>query len=341
VRVAEISTLSRPVPPEGEGSVEALVSHITEGLVRRGHEVTLFAVAGSRTSASLRSPVKTSYTDNPRKWDFQLYEAYQVCEAFRAWRDFDVIHCHSYLHGLLFCDWVPIPSLHALHIRFGPDLRFLATRTSNRHLQFSSQWQARHCRDLPGVHVIPHGVEMAQFRVAPPKERGEHLAFLGRFIPEKGALQAIQLAKASSLPLKLAGPRNDLFAEKIAPLLDGRQFEYVGELQGRAKADFLATARALIYPIQRPEPFGLVLIEAMACGLPILALSRGAVPEIVVHGQTGWIAKSKTDLLEGLRVVDALDRQTIRRHAEERFSSEVMIDRIERLLLDIVAESRR
>jgi len=339
MRIAEISTLLGPVPPTGSASVESLVSTITEGLVAKGHEVTLFALEGSKTGASLRSPVAVSYAVDGSKWDWQLYEAFQVREAFRAWREFDVIHCHSYYHGLLFCDLVATPSLHTIHIEPGPDYVFLARETANRHLHFCSQYQARDFQGIANVHVIPHGIAMDEFSVSPREERDDYVAFLGRFIPEKGPVQAIEIARQAGLPLKMAGAENDYFRDVVNPRIDGRQIEYVGELIGSERAALLSKARALIYPVQRGEPFGMVLIEAMAAGLPVVALNRGAVSEIVTHGCTGWIGNSEQDLIEGLLQVETFDRCAIRLHAETRFSAQRMVDSLELLLADIVKGS--
>jgi len=340
MRIAEIATLLRPVPPDGEGSVESVVSTITEGLVARGHDVTLFALRGSRTAAELRSPVEASYTADPEKWDWQLYEAWQVREAFRSWREFDILHCHSYHHGLLVCDYVQTPSLHTIHIDPGPDYVFLARRTRNRHLLFCSRYQARAFEGVDGVHIVPHGMDMSAYEPAPAGARGNYLAFLGRFIEEKGPLEAIALARRTGLPLKLAAPANAYYHEKIEPLVDGRLIEYVGELGGRRKAEFLARARALVYPVQRGEPFGLVLIEAMASGLPVVALNRGAVPEVVTHGVTGWLCETVEEMADAVARADALDRRAIRREAVERFAADRMIDRIEGVMREIV-EARR
>src|SRR3990172_4715112 len=140
MRIAEISTLHRPVPPNGEGSIESLVYTLTEGLCTRGHTVTLFAHPHSRTSALLRSPAKVGVEKGSDIWDWRVYEAFQVSEAFKSWRDFEVIHCHSYHFGLLFCDLVPTPSLHSLHIEPSPDYLFLAERTQNRRMHFCSRY---------------------------------------------------------------------------------------------------------------------------------------------------------------------------------------------------------
>lgn len=336
MRIALISTLTRPVPPGGEGSVELLVWLLAEALVDRGHNVTLYALPGSRTRAYLRSPVETSYTADSEKWDWQLYEAYQVREAFQAWRDFDVIHNHSYHFGLLFADFVPVPSIHSVHVEPGPDLRFLAARTSNQHLAFASQYQARDFRDLQNVHVVPHGIDMSGFEVARPNEQENYLAYLGRFHPDKGPLDAIQIAKATGYRLKLAGPTNDYFRAEVLPHIDNRQVEYVGEVRDAQKAEFLAHAHALLYPVSRGEPFGLVLVEAMAAGLPVIAYNRGAAAEVVEHGISGWIGETRDELEDGVAKVSELDRSRIRASAEARFSVNRMVDEFENLYRRIV-----
>lgn len=339
MRVAEISTLYRPVPPKGEGSVERLVYSLCEALVAKGHEVTLFATADSKSSARLRSPVETSYSGNPNKWDWQLYEAYQVGEAFRAWRDFDVIHCHSYHFGLLYCDMVAIPSLHSFHIEPGPDYRFLAERTRNRHLLFCSRHQARDFGGVSNVHVIPHGIDLKGYGVAPREARKDYVVFLGRFTPGKGPLEAISIARRAGVPIKLAAPQNDYYRQVIAKEVDGREVEYVGEVRGEAKAELLSRARALLYPLCEAEAFGLVLVEALASGLPVVAYAKGAVPEIIKHGVSGWLGETQEELVRGVREVDLLSRAAIRKEAEARFSAGIMAGAVEELLCRIVEEA--
>ncbi len=334
MRIGMISTLSRPVPPNGEGSVELLVSLLTERLVAKGHEVTLFATADSKTSATLCSPVETSYSTDPGKWDWQMYEAFQVREAFRRWSKFDVIHCHSYWYGMLYSDFVPIPSVHSMHIEPGPDFHFLAQRTGRRHLHFCSRYQARDFLAMSNVHIVPHGIEMDQFHVSPPGERGGYLVYLGRFHPDKGTAAAIAAAETAGLPLKLAGPSNAYLREELLPKANPKLVEYVGEVSGAEKAALLSRAEALLYPVERGEPFGLVLIEAMACGLPVVATGRGAVPEIVEHGVTGWIGESQEDLLEGIARTAAFNRNAIRRKALERYSAERMADGLEAIMME-------
>jgi len=336
VRIAEIAPLAHPVPPPGEGSIETVVALLAEGLQALGHEVTLFATADSRASVRLLSPVETGYTADPNKWDWQLYETYQAREAFARARQFDVIHCHAYHFGLLFCDAAPTPSLHSLHVEPGPDTTFLLRRTRRRRVHCCSRFQAAALDGLPGVHVVPHGLDLSRYGVAEPAEREDYVAFLGRFTPDKGVLEAIDLCARAGLPLRLAAPVNDYYRQAVAPRVDGRRVQCAGELRGRDKAQFLARARALLYPIRRPEPFGLVLVEALASGLPVVAYDRGAVAEIIDHGRTGWLGREPEDLLTGLERVEKLDRQAVRREAEVRFSAERMIQDLEALLLHTI-----
>lgn len=335
MRIGIISTLARPVPPKAEGSVELLVSYLTDFLVERGHEVTLFALPESNTRARLLSPVESSYVRDPDKWDWQLYESFQVKEAFGRWREFDVINCHSYYFGLMYADAVPIPSVQSFHIDPGPDYRFLAQRTQNRQLHFCSQYQARGFNGMSGIHVIPHGIDVDAYARVPIPTKHEYLAWLGRFHPEKGVLAAIDIARKASLPLKLAAPANDYYRDVIAPHVDGGAVEYVGELAESAKAAFLANAMALLYPVERGEPFGLVLIEAMAAGLPVVAYDKGAVPEIIESGVTGFLGSREPDLLEGIARARHLDRSRIRAEAKQKFSFQAMGARMENLMMEI------
>lgn len=335
MRICLISTLSRPVPPVGEGSVELLVSLLANGLVERGHDVALYALPGSNTKATLRSPVESSYVTDPDKWDWQLYEAYQVREAFSAWRDFDIIHCHSYQYGLLFADTVPIPSVHSVHTEPGPDWKFLARRTVNRHLLFASKYQAREFENVQGVHVVPDGIDVGLLGVS-SDVRPEYLAYMGRFHPDKGPLSAIAVAQRSGLPLKLAGPANDYFRDAILPLIDGEQIQYVGEICAAEKGRFLAGAIALLYPVTRGEPFGLVLPESLAVGTPVLAFREGAVPEIIDDGITGYIGTDENELAAFVPRAQQLDRQKIQSVAKQRFSADTMVAATEALYQQII-----
>lgn len=303
--------------------------------------MTLFALPGSHTSARLESPVPESYSENPGIWDWQLYESWQVAQAFRRARDFDIIHCHSYHFGLMYCDFVATPSLHTLHVEPGPDLHFLAQRTRNRHLHFVSRFQARDFHDVAGVSVIPHGIDMDEFRVAGEQEREDYLAFLGRLHPDKGPAEAIAIARRAGVPLKLAAPENDYYREVIAPLVDSSQVQYVGELAPPERAAFLSRARAMLYPIQRGEAFGLVLAEAMASGLPVIAYAVGTVPEIVEHGVTGWLGQTERDLVEGIGHVARFNRESIRRRAEQLYSVTRMVDDLEALMQSLAAGGAR
>lgn len=340
MRIAQIATLARTVPPRGEGSVESLVFNLTEGLVRRGHEVTLYAAEGSRTSAALRSPAGFSYSVDKAKWNWQLWEAYQVEQAFRAAREFDVIHCHSYHHGLLYCDWVAAPSLHSFHVEPGPDIAHLANQTRNRHLHFCSVFQARNFTLDSRVSIISHGVDDMVLR--PTVEGGgNYLAYLGRFMPDKGVEQAVTIAQVSGLPLLLAGPENEYFTQIVRPRLSA-EMDYVGELAtDDEKSHFLSKAMCLLYPVQRAEPFGLVLVESLMCGTPVIAPRLGAVPEIIEDGMTGFIVdQSAYEYAHAVSRLGQLDRGIIRSRAVERFSLRRMVDDLERTLLAIAGKGQ-
>jgi len=227
-----------------------------------------------------------------------------------------------------------------LHIEPGPDYLFLAKRTHNRHLHFCSQYQARDFDEIPDKSVIHHGIplfEAVGSHEGPPED---YLAFLGRFLPDKGALEAIHIARESGRRLLLAAPENDYFHAEISRHVDGEQICYIGELGGREKFRFLERASALLYPIKRGEAFGLVLVESLMAGTPVIASNIGAVGEIVEHGVTGFLMERNQDYASAIAALGKLDRKSIRQWAVERFSANRMLDDIEALLVKL-ARGRR
>jgi glycosyltransferase involved in cell wall biosynthesis len=201
-----------------------------------------------------------------------------------------------------------------------------------------SEFQARSYEGRPNIELIPHGIETDAF---PFGERGDYLLFLGRMIEDKGPLKAIEIARTVGMPLVLAGPAEDGFDEKLAPQINGREITYVGRVEPAERDRLLAGAAALLYPLLYPEPFGLVVIEALACGTPVLAVGIGAVPELIEPGLTGYLADSWDGLAELVAPTMALDRRTIRDRAIERFDYRRMVDRHEELYRRIVEEAGR
>ena len=322
MRIAHISTMSAPVGPESWGSVEALVWLLGRELSRLGHEVTVFGIEGSKVEGELVSTLPGPYGAPGALDDWQVCEWINLGRAFEQAGRFDVMHSHAYLWGIPWQRAIPTPLIHTLHIvpddnaarlwSLWPEARVTAL---SRH-----QWNAYPER-RPAA-IIPHGVDHSQFTFRPSPE--DYVCYLGRFVSGKGPLHAIETARALGVRLVLAGPENPYFREKIKPLVDGRSVEYVGCVRGRDRDRLLGGARALLYPIQFPEAFGLVLIEAMLCGTPVAAIRLGAVPEIVQDGLTGCTAEAMAGFPEAVRRAMNLDRQAVRREAEARFSPETM-----------------
>ncbi|HEY9856965.1 MAG TPA: glycosyltransferase family 4 protein [Stenomitos sp.] len=330
MRIALMAPVALPVPPTGYGGTELVIAQLADGLVARGHEVTLFAAGDSHTSAELRSCFPRALT--PLGYDTK--ETYQPLEdAHAAWafaqaNDFDLIHDHTKTQGVLRAGTVRPPVLTTVHNDFTPARRALYTQhPAHRYVAISAA-QARRCPELNYVGTVYNGIDLSAPRVERRKEG--YLLFLGRLCEAKGTHTAIALAKTLNLPLVLAGKIDPAdrgyFEAQVAPHLQDGPIRYVGEVSGQAKWDLIGKARCLVFPIQWPEPFGLVMIEAMACGTPVIATRWGSVPEVVSHSVTGWIADDFDGLLEGVQRAPQFSPLACRRWVERRFSAEAMIE---------------
>src|SRR6266498_3992399 len=322
MRIAQVSTLSAPVRRETGGSVESQLWLLTRELVRLGHDVTVFGTAGADTAGKLVATLPGPYGAPGTFDDWQLCEWVNLARAAEHAGEFDVLHMHAYLWGLPLRPLVRAPLVHTLHIvpddnlarlwRLFPEARVTGL---SRH-----QWSAY--PDLKPLAVIPHGADVSAFTLR--EKPSDYVCYLGRFVSGKGPLHAVAAARALGLRLVLAGPENRYFREQIKPLVDGRNVEYAGFVSGHERDQLLGGAKALLYPIQFPEAFGLVLVEAMLCGTPVAAMGLGAVPEIVDAGLTGYTAGSKEEFLRAATQCLRLNRRQIRQHAERRFCAERM-----------------
>jgi glycosyltransferase involved in cell wall biosynthesis len=319
-------------------SVEQVVALLCDELVARGHKVKLFATGDSQTSAELGFYFERGYEYDEKLWDWQFAEYMHVGNAYAQAEEFDVVHCHSYHFGLPFAPFVQTPNVHTHHVEVDPEVIAAYRRLTDVHLVAVSEFQAQAYAGRPNLELIPHGIETAAFPFG--KGGSDYLLFLGRMIKDKGPAQAIEIARAAKMPLVLAGPAEEGFDEQIAPLIDGRQITYVGRVEAPERDRLLAGAAALLYPLLYPEPFGLVVIEAMACGTPVVAVGIGAVPELVDPGLTGYLAPSWEGLAELVPKALALDRAAIRARAVERFDYKRMVDQHEELYHRL-AEARR
>ncbi len=322
MRIAQVSTLATPVRERGTGSIEGLVWTLASELTALGHEVTTFASAGSVVPGEVIETLPGPYSTAGSPDDWQLCEWINLCRAVAESDRFDVIHSHAYLWGIPLEPLSRAPFVHTLHVLPTDDSARLWHLSPHPCVTAISRYQWSSFPGLCPAAIIHHGIDPSKFTFQEQAE--DYLCFLGRFNPGKGVAQAIAIAREFGLRLKIAGPMNDYFRERLAPLIDDRSIEYVGPVREDARDALLGGARALLYPIEAPEPFGLVLIEAMICGTPVIATRIGAVPEIVEEGITGFTASSPEELLQLLDAAIALDRQRIHQVATTRFSHERM-----------------
>lgn len=330
VRIAQVAPLYLAVPPKGYGGTERVIAELTDALVERGHEVTLFASGDSRTRARLESFVPHAQGFKPETDPIEthlalLTEVYRRAEA----GDFDVIHSHLEQLTLPFARGVSTPSVLTFHGRLDrPALVRLLLASPEAHLVSISDSQREPVLNANWAATVYHGVDVQSFPFSAAP--GSYLAFVGRIAPEKRPDRAIAIAKAANVPLKIAAkidPKDRAyFKQVVQPLLNHPLIEFLGPLNERHKRELMRGACALILPIDWPEPFGMVFIEALACGTPVLTCPSGAAPEVVEDGVTGYVRASDDELVEAVHRVGTLDRTTCRQQAEERFDTAHMAE---------------
>ena len=328
LRVAILSPVWFPVPPTGYGGIEWIVALLADGLVAAGHETTLFASGDSRTRARLAHVYRRAPSE---RIGHTYWELRHALGAFSRAGDFDVIHDHTGMLGLTLGGLVDTPLLHTVHGPLdgepGEMYEQICSVVPDAKLVSLSMNQRRPKPDLPWLANCPNAIEFSLYPVHP--HPGDYLLFVGRMSHEKGCHRAVAVAMETGLPLKIAGkkrepPEEEYFREYVAPHLNDR-IEYVGEVTHGEKVELMQNARAVLFPIQWEEPFGLVMIEAMACGTPVIATRWGAVPEVIEPGVTGVIVDHYRDMPAALEAADQLDPLEIRHQAEQRFAPERMV----------------
>lgn len=345
MKIAQIAPLIESVPPRLYGGTERIVSYLTEELVRRGHDVTLFASADSVTSAELVECARTALRFDDHVCDTTPYYMLMLDRVRRQAERFDVLHFHiDYLHFPLFRDIAP-RTLTTLHGRQDmPDGKALYIAFDDIPLISISDDQRRPIAGANFAATIHHGIPQ-KLLMPPPSPRRDYLAFLGRISPEKGPDRAIAIAKAAGIPLKLAAKIDKVdfpyFKAVVEPLLNDPLIEFVGEIGDDEKSEFLGNAMALLFPIDWPEPFGIVLIEAMACGTPVIATRCGSVAEIIEPGLTGAIVDDVAGAVEAIKQVRTLDRAAIRTRFERRFTAAKMAEKHIQLYERVIASAQR
>ena len=334
LRIALISTVGTPVRRVGSDSIESHVWLLAQQLTSLGHEVTTYAAAGSEVHGTLVATLPGPYGTDGAPDDWQLCEWINLALAVADSDRFDVLHAHAYLWGMPLDRMSRAPMLHTLHIAPDDDaVRLWDLHPHCRVVSISdAQWSGR-ARHVPSATIL-HGVDLDELPFGPTAD--DYIVYLGRFTKDKGPDRAVAVARAIGIPIVLAGPRNEYFDEAIAPLVDGAMVRYAGTVAGAERAALLGRARALIYPVRYPEPFGLVLAEAMSCGTPVAAIGIGAVPEVVDQGVSGFHVEQEDDLPSATIAAVGLDRSLVRRQAEERFSGERMAREYDALYRSVV-----
>ncbi|MBI2913253.1 MAG: glycosyltransferase family 4 protein [Chloroflexi bacterium] len=331
MRILQIAPLWETVPPPAYGGTEAVVHTLVEELVRRGHDVTLCASGDSQTSARLQAIYPHSLraaTDledkTPYSWQ---HAALSLCDA----REYDIVHNHGGEEVMALSHLVPdVPMLSTMHCLITPDTKFIWDRYQGYYNTIS--WSQR--RGMPEVcggtfaGVVYNAIDVASFPFQEAKE--DHLLFLARISPDKGPHLAVEVARRTGRKLVMAGKVDpadlNFFLTVVAPLIDGEQVVFVGEANSRQKRELYRDASCVLAPITWDEPFGLVPVEAMACGTPVIAFGRGAVPELMRDGETGFIVDTLDEMVEAVDQLSWIDPQACRRHVARKFDAPVMAD---------------
>ncbi len=343
MRIAQVAPLHESVPPKYYGGTERIVHYLTEELIKKGHEVTLFASADSKTSAKLIPCCPQALRLAKNSQDRLAHHILMLDKVIQRAKEFNLIHFHiDYLHFPLM-RLINIPHLTTLHGRLDiPDLIPLYQEFKDIPLVSISNYQQRPLPFVNWIGTVYHGLPKDLYRFyAKP---GEYLAFLGRISPEKRPDRAIKIAERAGMKLLIAAKVDEAdrqyYEGIIKPMLKSPWVEFIGEISDREKNEFLGKAYALLFPIDWPEPFGLVMIESMACGTPVIAWRCGSVPEVIEEGITGFIVESIEEAIQALEKVKDLKRILCRKAFERRFTSERMAEDYLRLYRKLIIRKR-
>jgi len=363
MKIAHIAPPWLAIPPKNYGGTEIVIYDLIEEQEAQGHDVTLFAPGDAKTSAKLISFFPRSLIEEGVPWAAHLKAYYHLQKAVEYIKesDFDIVHTHLSSSGdmYIFPLTAPLvtPHVTTLHSRFPFDR--VQSWIGNADQDYIKEWgssmpmiaisesaRAEVLYDLNFVGVVHHGLPMKEFQPT-GKKRGDFFVWLGRFAPEKGAHLAIEAAKRARVPIVLAGTIDRYsqeslryFQEVIKPRIDNDQIKYVGPVNRKQKIDLLSRAHGFLNPIEWEEPFGMVMIEAMALGCPVISFPRGAAPELIVHGETGFLADNVKQIVRFMPKIDEIDRDAIRMHVERNFSSHVMAEKYVKIYQKIIEMSK-
>jgi glycosyltransferase involved in cell wall biosynthesis len=324
MRVAMLAPIAWRTPPRQYGPWEQVVATLTDGLVQLGIDVTLYATGDSGTRAKLRSVVERGYEEDA-SYNVKVFEALHIARAFEEADQFDLIHNHFDFLPLMWSRLVTTPMVATIHGFSSTDI-LPAYRAYDDRVHYVAISEADRQPDLTYTATIHHGINLDDFPYRPDADPDGHVLFFGRIHPDKGAADAIDIARAAERPIVLAGIIQDqeYFESEVRPRL-GADTTYVGPVGGSERALLLGSATALLHPITFEEPFGLSVIEAMACGTPVIAYRRGSMPELIQNGVNGFLVAGFDEAVAALGRLDELERRACRADAEDRFSSARMV----------------
>jgi len=341
LNIAQVAPLWESVPPQNYGGIESVVSLLTEGLVQRGHQVTLFAAGTSQTTAHLEAgcqyPLRTSVAID----EYQYFEIQQLSQVYNQRQQFDIIHFHDKCVSLPWSQLLSVPTVHTLHYPF----------TTNNHKLFEhfphlpviniSEAQKQTMPDLNYIDTIHNSIDLSRYPFSAQGQIPPYLAFLGRMAPEKGPQFAIAIAKHTGLPLKMAGKIDledqEFFDSQLKPHIDGHRIQYLGEVNHNQKVALLANAAVTVFPVIWDEPFGLVMLESMACGTPVIGMNCGSIPEIIMDGESGFVCSTINEFVHKVPAALQLDRRQCRRWVEQFFHPVRMVSQYERAYFRVIA----
>jgi glycosyltransferase involved in cell wall biosynthesis len=339
VRIAVLAPISWRVPPLHYGPWELFASLLTEGLVSRGHDVKLFATGDSETTAHLHSVIRRGWSEDPGI-DPKVAECLHISEVFERATQFDVIHNSFDFLPLTYSRLISTPVVTTIHGFSSPDIVPVYAKYNHDTFYVAISDADRHPA-LDYVTTIHHGINIDAFRFNP--RPNSYVAFFGRIHPDKGVVAAIEAARKAGVPLRIAGIIQDeeYFEKEVAPRLDGDRVQFVGSVHAEDRSSFLGGALALLHLVNFDEPFGFSVVEAMACGTPVIAFDRGSMGELVVEGATGTLVPDVASAAEAITHVSQFDRATVRALAVRRFSSDRMVDSYVAVYRHAIAENRR
>lgn len=342
MRIAQIAPLWERVPPPAYGGTELVVSLLTEELVRRGHDVTLFASGDSITQAQLVSVHSSALRLDSLVKEYGIYEMLQLTEVFERADEFDIIHSHVGCAALPYCNLIKTPTVHTLHGIFTPDNEKMFMRAKQLPFVSISDTQREPRLGLNCVATVYNGIDVDSYTFYPEPHDPPYLAFLGRISPEKGTHHAIDIAKRSGLPLKIAGKVDvvdrEYYETLIKPHIDGVQIQYLGEANHAQKNTLMGGAIATLFPITWREPFGLVMVESMASGTPVVAMRMGSTQEVIADGKTGFLCDSVEECVEAIARIEQIDRATCRAYVQTNFSVQHMVDGYEEVYRRLLSQ---